>query len=86
MLSLTRNGLNQMRKYSTSVAKDKDSYYLVVVGGGAGGLSIAAKFTEVLKVLDKGKVAVIEPTDVFINHFNSNSTDIKFIRSTKTFY
>lgn len=61
MLSLSRNGLNQMRKYSTSVAKDKDHYHLVVIGGGAGGLSIASKFSEVLAVLEKGKVALIEP-------------------------
>lgn len=69
MLSLSRNGLNNLRRYSTKAVKDKDSYYLVVIGGGAGGLSIASKFVEVLSVLDKGKVAVIEPNDVLIDLF-----------------
>ena len=36
-------------------------YKLVVVGGGAGGCSVAAKFT---KKLGKGQVAVIEPATV----------------------
>ncbi len=71
MLTLYRNSLNQMRKCSTNAIKDKDSYYLVVIGGGAGGLSIASKFTEVLTVLDKGKVAVIEPNDVFFHFINN---------------
>ncbi|CAG2100578.1 unnamed protein product, partial [Medioppia subpectinata] len=66
LLSLTgRVSANHLRRYaSTAAPKDKDHFHLVVVGGGAGGLSIASKFTEVLTTLDKGKVAVIEPSDM----------------------
>lgn len=66
MLSLRRLSANQLRTYATTVGPSglKDHYYLVVVGGGAGGLSVASKFTEVLTVLNKGKVAVVEPSDV----------------------
>lgn len=39
------------------------SYKLVVVGGGSGGCSTAAKFSSVLPA---GNVAVIEPRDVSI--------------------
>ena len=38
------------------------SYKLLVVGGGAGGCSAAAKFAKKLK--GTGQVAVIEPNDV----------------------
>ncbi|CAG2165551.1 unnamed protein product [Oppiella nova] len=65
LLSTTRVSVHQLRRYATTaVPKDKDHYHLVVVGGGAGGLSIAAKFTEVLTTLDKGKVVVIEPNEM----------------------
>ena len=66
LLSIRGSLTGQLRRYATVVGPSgiKDHYYLVVVGGGAGGLSIASKFTEVLTVLDKGKVAVIEPSDV----------------------
>ena len=37
------------------------SYKVLVIGGGAGGCSAAAKFA---KKLGKGKVGVIEPNDV----------------------
>ena len=37
------------------------SYKLLVVGGGAGGCSTAAKFAS---KLGKGKVGIIEPADV----------------------
>ena len=39
------------------------SYRLVVVGGGSGGCSVAAKFCA---YLPQGNVAVIEPNDVSI--------------------
>ena len=47
--------------FSTSAANRTKSYKLVVVGGGAGGCSTAAKFAS---KLGKGEVAVIEPSDV----------------------
>ncbi|XP_045616214.2 sulfide:quinone oxidoreductase, mitochondrial isoform X2 [Procambarus clarkii] len=50
----------QNATFSTSCRSNK-SYQLVVVGGGAGGCSTAAKFSS---KLGKGKVAVIEPADV----------------------
>jgi len=50
------------RRISTgNVACDKMSYKLVVVGGGAGGCSMAAKFS---KKLGAGKVAIIEPAEM----------------------
>ena len=42
-----------------------NSYKLLIVGGGAGGCSAAAKFAS---KLGKGSVAVIEPAEVRIRH------------------
>lgn len=83
MLSFNRISGNQLRRMATTAAqiKPKDHYYLVIVGGGAGGLSIASKFAEVLTVLDKGKVAVIEPTDVLslnLNFYMKLMTELSF--------
>ncbi|XP_041355640.1 sulfide:quinone oxidoreductase, mitochondrial-like [Gigantopelta aegis] len=49
-----------LKCFSTSSVQHKKSYKLVVVGGGAGGCSTAAKFAS---KLGKGQVAVIEPSD-----------------------
>nr|CAH0111032.1 unnamed protein product [Daphnia galeata] len=48
------------RFFSTTSQRLSQSYKLVVVGGGAGGCSVAAKFTS---VLPKNNVAIIEPSD-----------------------
>lgn len=45
---------------TSSTLQEKKNYKLLVVGGGAGGLSIASTFC---RKLGKGKVAVIEPSD-----------------------
>lgn len=49
------------RTFSVSKQHDSESYKLVVVGGGSGGCSVAAKFC---RELGKGKVAVIEPSEI----------------------
>ncbi|KAK4007956.1 hypothetical protein OUZ56_013116 [Daphnia magna] len=48
------------RFFSTSKQRLSQSYKLVVVGGGAGGCSVAAKFSS---LLPKNHVAIIEPND-----------------------
>ncbi|XP_061190132.1 sulfide:quinone oxidoreductase, mitochondrial-like [Saccostrea echinata] len=48
------------RMFSSSSRADQKSYKLVVVGGGTGGCSTAARFCH---RLGKGKVAVIEPSE-----------------------
>lgn len=55
--------INTCRMFSTTHhrAADQRSYKLVVVGGGTGGCSTAARFCH---QLGKGKVAVIEPSEV----------------------
>ncbi|XP_013411572.1 sulfide:quinone oxidoreductase, mitochondrial [Lingula anatina] len=50
--------------FSTSSRLGAQNYELVVVGSGAGGSAIASKFGS---KLGKGKVAVIEPSDVHYN-------------------
>lgn len=52
---------NACRFFSTTPSADQKSYKLVVVGGGTGGCSTAARFSH---HLGKGKVAVIEPSEV----------------------
>ncbi|XP_067139597.1 sulfide:quinone oxidoreductase, mitochondrial [Centruroides vittatus] len=48
--------------FSTSVIQnEKFSYHLLIIGGGTGGISIAAKFGS---KLGKDKVAIIEPSNV----------------------
>ncbi|UXI14095.1 hypothetical protein NH340_JMT00038 [Sarcoptes scabiei] len=44
----------------------KNSYELVVIGGGAGGLSTAARLKRYFKVIKKSpqSIAIIEPSDV----------------------
>ena len=49
------------------------SYKLLIVGGGAGGCSMASKFAS---RLGKGNVAVIEPSEVR-NSINYNSSNKK---------
>ena len=49
--------------FSTSTVRERRSYKLVVVGGGAGGCSTAAKFASKLK---KGELAVIDPSEVSV--------------------
>ncbi|XP_037092292.1 sulfide:quinone oxidoreductase, mitochondrial-like [Pollicipes pollicipes] len=57
--SLTLCLAPRSRAFSVSAAQQANSAYkLVVVGGGSGGCSVAAKFA---KKLGKGKLAVIEP-------------------------
>ena len=51
---------SSVRHFSRS-AGSNDSYKLVVVGGGAGGCSTASNFC---RLLGKGRVAVIEPSEV----------------------
>ncbi|XP_041355810.1 sulfide:quinone oxidoreductase, mitochondrial-like isoform X1 [Gigantopelta aegis] len=46
--------------FSTSTVRERKSYKLVVVGGGAGGCSTAAKFA---RKLGKGQIAVIDPAE-----------------------
>merc|ERR1712212_1061140 len=46
---------------STAVNHADKSFKLLVVGGGAGGCSTAAKFS---KKLGKGRVGIIEPSDM----------------------
>ncbi|XP_023213700.1 sulfide:quinone oxidoreductase, mitochondrial-like, partial [Centruroides sculpturatus] len=48
--------------FSTSaIQNEKFSYHLLIIGGGTGGISIAAKFGS---KLGKDKVAIIEPSNV----------------------
>ena len=51
-----------VRHFSCSHRSNANSYKLVVVGGGSGGCSAAAKFCRDLG--GKGNVAVIEPSEV----------------------
>lgn len=61
--------VNACRMFSTTHprAADQRSYKLVVVGGGTGGCSTAARFCH---QLGKGKVAVIEPSEVTFTYFS----------------
>lgn len=43
-----------------TVSRRTKTYHLIVVGGGSGGISVAAKF----KNLNRSQLAVIEPADV----------------------
>lgn len=43
------------------LAAASNNYKLICVGGGAGGVAIAAKFS---RTLGEGAVAVVEPSDV----------------------
>lgn len=46
-------------------ANPKNSYTLVIVGGGSGGISVAARFARYLNIVRKGgTIAVIEPQNV----------------------
>ena len=55
-------GAVRARTFSVSAPRRDDrSYKLLVVGGGTGGCSIASKFAS---KLGKGKVAVLEPSEV----------------------
>ncbi|XP_057375994.1 sulfide:quinone oxidoreductase, mitochondrial-like [Daphnia carinata] len=54
------SGLN-LRFFSTSKQRLSQSYKIVVVGGGAGGCSVAAKFSS---LLPKNHVAIVEPSDI----------------------
>ncbi|KAI1289946.1 Sulfide:quinone oxidoreductase, mitochondrial [Halotydeus destructor] len=60
MAFILRNNLG--RKVSNSVRhfSSNSSFKLVVVGGGSGGIPVAARFA---KVLPKGSVALVEPRD-----------------------
>lgn len=80
--------INACRMFSTTHhrAADQRSYKLVVVGGGTGGCSTAARFCH---QLGKGKVAVIEPSEVTYtpspqveNQFESESRSELFIQRT----
>lgn len=54
-----------IRKFSISFNLNaKENYKLVVVGGGCGGLSTAAKF---VRKLGAGNVAIIEPSNDHCN-------------------
>ncbi|XP_013411642.1 sulfide:quinone oxidoreductase, mitochondrial [Lingula anatina] len=55
--------LGKLNNFCTS-ARGSKSYQLVVVGSGAGGAAIAARFSS---KLGKGKVAIIEPSDAHYN-------------------
>lgn len=61
--------VNACRMFSTTHprAADQRSYKLVVVGGGTGGCSTAARFCH---QLGKGKVAVIEPSEVTFTYLS----------------
>jgi hypothetical protein len=55
-----------VRSLSLSSSKlSKDNYKLLVVGGGSGGITIAAKFN---KILGSNNVAIVEPNDWHCNN------------------
>ena len=63
-LRLTGFAVRQKRSFSVSLSSfssEQRSYRLVVVGGGTAGCSVASKF---VSHFGKGKVAVVEPSDV----------------------
>lgn len=60
-LTLIRGHLQCQHLSTTKTVQDKMSYKVVVVGGGSGGCSMAAKFA---RKLGSGKVAIIEPHEV----------------------
>ena len=57
--------INQMR-YLSSSSKSTNHYKLLICGGGAGGLSVGAKFADTMAI---GKVAIVEPADVTLFYF-----------------
>jgi len=68
---LSRNLLNNLTHHSgesrlvSSVTTPKKSYTLVVIGGGSGGIPVAARFSRYFRALkNKGTIAVIEPQNV----------------------
>nr|QGW51953.1 sulfide:quinone oxidoreductase [Sinonovacula constricta] len=54
---------NIRREFSTTATKDAKHYPLVIIGGGAGGCSVASRAA---RALGAGKVAVVEPAK---NHY-----------------
>ncbi len=64
LLNLTRNFSIENPKYF------KDHYKLLVVGGGAGGISIGAKFSS---KLGAGNIAIVDPAKYHCNfvYFNA---------------
>ena len=67
MLPIKRlNNLSHLKSFSNvnTIAKRFRSYYhVIVIGGGAGGISVASKFQHILK---KNELAIIEPSNVCI--------------------
>lgn len=60
-LPLVRSSISiSARTLSTTCRFGKESYKVLVLGGGSGGSSVSARFA---RKLGKGKVAVIEPSD-----------------------
>lgn len=59
--SLGQTVLNVSRSFSsTNSLNNKDSYKLLIVGGGSGGVTISAKFS---KILGANNVAIVEPSE-----------------------
>lgn len=60
-LSLSPATRAAFRPFSSTAARNNESYRFVVAGGGAGGLAIASSLA---RKHGEGKVAVIEPSQV----------------------
>lgn len=69
-----RQILSSTRKLRSNVVKmcgmiqdrpfSQRSYNIVVIGGGSGGISVAARMSRYLRAIKKGKVAIVEPRKV----------------------